>query len=188
MIGTSRPARSRSFRVTSVSWCTSAVAAMKASRIGGVAPRARPRAAIAAQAAAIARSMSNDPGLEPRREIIVEPRADPPALLPMRQQLNTEPDLGKGQNAEVQRVFVGGFEPRDDGGIRPRSGPFGDDVGIEQISHSSTSRGGSRGRSVSSLEPLSGDLFRNSTKLSLRAARRAHSLAETTTTARLPGA
>ena len=109
--------------------------------------------------------------------------ANPPnvAALPLRETLNSMPQLSPGNHANVQLVFQRFSEPGNDLWIRLRLGPFGNHVGVEQIAHKFTGRGPSLTLVTTSPDPRSGDRAKNSTIVPLRLVRRSHSSGETMT-------
>ena len=95
---------------------------------------------------------------EPSGQLLLEPVTELLFPLARRKLLDTSPQFAEREHAEMQ-CFVGDFlEPRGNGRSWLRTRELGDDVGVDEITHRRTSRGGVRSRVKSSSTPLSGEL------------------------------
>src|SRR3954468_6528127 len=124
--------------------------------------------------------------LEARRKIFAEPPIQRRAPCAGAHERDAAPKFRNGDYAEKDAVFINLVDPMHYCRTRSRPRPFRNDVGVQEIAHSSMSRGSSFRRSRSISAPRSGELAKNSAKLPFRLALRSHSSAETTSAAVRP--
>src|SRR5262249_55104094 len=96
------------------------------------------------------------------------------------------PKLGDRGDADKGPVLVEPVEPGQHLWLRRRPPHLRQHIGVDEDVHRSRSRGWSRRRSRSMSAPRRGEASRNSARVPLRSALRAHSSAETMTALGLP--
>ena len=101
--------------------------------------------------------------LEPVRQFRLEPNDDPPATAAVVQPFDPLANFAQRQNADEQRIRRCRVEPIAYPVRRPGLDQLRKCARVDQETHSVTSRGGDRSRSMSNSTPASGDARRNST-------------------------